>query len=79
MEDVGEVHLPFSNPGAQILPVQQVQEQTKLTHQFLHRCSTNTHTHRDAIIISDIYYVFKQQPITQEQWETWKNCYNEVR
>lgn len=61
VEDVGEVNLPLSNPGTQILPVQQVQEQTKLTHQLLHRCSKSIHsiyTLRDAVIILDICYVF---------------------
>lgn len=47
VEDVGQVRLLLSDPSAQVLPVQQVEEETKLTHQLLHSCreNTNTHTH----------------------------------
>lgn len=41
-EDIGQVYLLLSDPGTQVLPVQQVQEQTKLTHQLLHGCIINT-------------------------------------
>lgn len=44
VEDVGEVQLPLSDPGTQVLPVQQVQEETKLAQQLLHRCSGHTNT-----------------------------------
>lgn len=44
-EDVGEVQLPLSDPGTQVLPVQQVQEETKLTQQLLHRCSRHRNGH----------------------------------
>lgn len=46
MQDVGEVCLLLSDPSAQILPIQQVQEQAQLTHQLLHRCIANIQTVR---------------------------------
>lgn len=49
VENVGEVHLPLSDPRAQILPVQQVQEETKLTQQLLHCCNTHRRVRHDHI------------------------------
>lgn len=50
VQNIGEVYLLLSDPGTQIFSIQQVQKQTKLTHQLLHCWKTNTQISKSQVM-----------------------------
>lgn len=72
VEDVGEVQLPLSDPSTQVLPVQQVQEETKLTQQLLHRCSRHRHTQTQTQVsdMNTSSFISRKQALIKADWRS---------